>query len=87
MTSEQIRNLCLQVATMGTKLDDGCDGALSLMQTQATWEVAYQLAVANERALAAAPRIVDVRCSMCQRAGRAAVGDPCGFCIGVMVAA
>lgn len=81
MTSEQIQNLCLQVATMGTKLDDGCSEALSLMQTQATWEIAYQLAVANERNAREAERSTppaDRRCPKCGNPFWSHSGHECG---------
>lgn len=49
MTSEQVRALCLQCAEMGRQADNGSPVAISLMEIQGIWEIAYQLAVMNER--------------------------------------
>jgi hypothetical protein len=49
MNSKQLRNLCLMVAKMGQMEPENTPTALLLMQTQFFGEIAYQLAVLNER--------------------------------------
>jgi hypothetical protein len=49
VSSEQIEKLNLMVAKNGKALPDGCHEAILLMNIQMLGEIAFQLAVLNER--------------------------------------
>ena len=55
MTSEQLLDLCRQAAEMGVKLSSIRESEQRAMQVVLLAEIAYQLAVQNERAAEAAP--------------------------------